>query len=74
MTETLNALPRGHFLLLQPTERAYVYKTDADGRIDVIDTSINDPRRNISAGSFMGDGDGTVSLLSLGYHCNKVHM
>lgn len=56
----------------QPTERAYVYKTDADGRIDVIDTSINDPRRNVSDGVFMGEGDGTVSLLSLGYHCAKV--
>lgn len=56
----------------QPTERAYIYKAGAGGRIDVIDTSINDPRRNVSDGVFMGEGDGTVSLLSLGYHCAKV--
>lgn len=56
----------------KPTERAYIYKTAGDdGAIDVIDAAINDPRRNVSDGVLMGEGDGTVSLLSLGYHCAK---
>lgn len=59
----------------KPTERAYIYKTaGSDGAIDVIDAAINDPRRNISDGVLMGEGDGTVSLLSLGYHCAKVRV
>lgn len=54
------------------TERAYIYKrTAGDDGGAVIDVSINDPRRNISDGVLMGEGDGTVSLLSLGYHCAK---
>ena len=54
------------------TERAYIYRTDANGLPDVIDTSIHDPRRNVSGGVFMAEGDGTVTLGSLGYHCAKL--
>jgi hypothetical protein len=55
----------------KPTERAYMYKTSDNGAIDTIDTSVDDPKRNVSDGVFMGEGDGTVGLLSLGYHCAK---
>ena len=56
----------------KPSERAYLYKTDAEGQVDSIDVSIDDPRHNISAGVLMGEGDGTVNLMSLGFACNKL--
>ena len=40
--------------------------------LDGIDTALKDPARNISDGVFMGEGDGTVTLMSLGYHCAHV--
>lgn len=41
-------------------------------QVDAIDVSVDDPARNISAGVLMGEGDGTVTLMSLGFACNKV--
>ena len=40
--------------------------------MDAIDVSIDDPARNISAGVLMAEGDGTVTLMSLGFASNKL--
>jgi phospholipid:diacylglycerol acyltransferase len=56
----------------KPTERAYFYKDDSDplSALNVtIDTSVT--AGEIDHGVVMGEGDGTVNLLSAGYMCTK---
>ncbi|MCJ1307757.1 hypothetical protein MMC25_001405 [Agyrium rufum] len=56
----------------KPTERSYFYREDLDplSKLNVtIDTSII--KGNIDHGVVLGEGDGTVSLLSTGYMCAK---
>lgn len=58
----------------KPTERAYFYREDAapHSRTNVtIDTAATYPNDNVDHGVVMGEGDGTVSLLSSGYMCSK---
>ncbi|KAF2753735.1 LACT-domain-containing protein [Pseudovirgaria hyperparasitica] len=58
----------------KPTERIYYYRNDGDAltKINVtIDTAYNDPDKSIDHGIIMGEGDGTVNLLSSGYMCTK---
>ena len=56
----------------KPTERAYFYREDLDplSKVNVtIDTGlIRDP---VDHGVVLGEGDGTVNILSLGYMCAK---
>ncbi|KAK0315683.1 phospholipid:diacylglycerol acyltransferase [Friedmanniomyces endolithicus] len=68
----------------KPTERAYFYRDDpassssgnnttagdGDPRV-MIDTSHSTPDSFVDRGVIMGEGDGTVNLLSTGYMCNK---
>ena len=54
------------------TERAYYYREDTDplSQLNVtIDITMN--RNEVMNGVIMGEGDGTVSLLSSGYMCAK---
>ena len=56
----------------KPTERAYFYREETDplSKLNVtIDNSYSDG--NIDHGVLMGEGDGTVNLLSMGYMCTK---
>ncbi|KAF2227676.1 Phospholipid:diacylglycerol acyltransferase [Elsinoe ampelina] len=58
----------------KPTERAYYYHHESilGAGVNVsIDTSLTMPENNIDHGVIMGEGDGTVNLLSSGYMCNK---
>ncbi|KAL2423272.1 Phospholipid:diacylglycerol acyltransferase [Exophiala dermatitidis] len=65
----------------KPTERAYFYKDNENslqGNVNItIDTSINSPNKQlqdvgaVDRGVVMGEGDGTVNLLSTGYMCAK---
>lgn len=58
----------------KPTERAYYYRPDSSpgSRVNVtIDTETTVPAENIDHGVVMGEGDGTVNLLSSGYMCAK---
>ncbi|TKA59810.1 hypothetical protein B0A55_11059 [Friedmanniomyces simplex] len=69
----------------KPTERAYFYRDDpatssssgnntAGGNGDprvMIDTAFSTPNTFVDRGVVMGEGDGTVNLLSTGYMCNK---
>ncbi|KAG9775173.1 Phospholipid:diacylglycerol acyltransferase, partial [Aureobasidium melanogenum] len=65
----------------KPTERAYFYKDNGNplqGNVNItIDTSINSPNKQlqdvgaVDHGVIMGEGDGTVNLLSTGYMCAK---
>ena len=59
-----------------PTERGYAYKENiAEGASMhgdppfLIDSTYNDPDKNIAKGVLIADGDGSVPLLSLGYMC-----
>jgi phospholipid:diacylglycerol acyltransferase len=55
------------------TERAYYYKEDTDplSKTNVtIDTSFSNNGK-VDRGVVMGEGDGTVNLLSAGYMCSK---
>lgn len=57
----------------KPTERAYFYKDDTDPLTSLnvtIDTLYSD-LPEVDHGVVMGEGDGTVSLLSAGYMCAK---
>jgi phospholipid:diacylglycerol acyltransferase len=61
----------------KPTERAYFYRPDTEPLLHnktlprvMIDTSVSSPDGLIDRGVFMGEGDGTVNLLSTGYMCN----
>ncbi|OAL44954.1 LACT-domain-containing protein [Pyrenochaeta sp. DS3sAY3a] len=54
------------------TERAYYYRTDEDplSRLNVtLDTALTDG--GTDHGVVMGEGDGTVNLISLGYMCAR---
>ena len=56
----------------KPTERAYYYRKDTDplSKMNVtIDTSYSNGEAD--RGVVMGEGDGTVNLLSTGYMCHK---
>ncbi|KAF2402270.1 Phospholipid:diacylglycerol acyltransferase [Trichodelitschia bisporula] len=56
----------------KPTERAYFYRpeNDAGSRLNwTIDTTVSDG--DVDHGVVMGEGDGTVNLLSTGYMCAK---
>lgn len=54
----------------KPTERSYFYRTDSSFSTlnATIDTSLT--RDNIDHGIILGEGDGTVPLLSMGYMCS----
>lgn len=56
----------------KPTERAYFYQESRDplSKLNVtIDTRIT--KGEIDHGVVLGEGDGTVSLLSAGYMCTR---
>ena len=58
----------------KPTERSYFYKRDTTPLTKnniSIDTSANFGDGNVDHGVVMGEGDGTVNLLSSGYMCAK---
>ncbi|KAI6803631.1 LACT-domain-containing protein [Hortaea werneckii] len=63
----------------KPTERAYFYRPDTEPVLDqhkskprvMIDTSVSSADGFVDRGVVMGEGDGTVNLLSSGYMCNK---
>ncbi|KAF2773707.1 LACT-domain-containing protein [Teratosphaeria nubilosa] len=61
----------------KPTERAYFYRPDTEPLLHkttprvMIDTSVSSPDGFVDRGVVMGEGDGTVNLLSTGYMCNK---
>ena len=56
----------------KPTERAYFYREDLDplSKVNItIDTTLT--RGPVDHGVVLGEGDGTVNILSLGYMCAK---
>lgn len=56
----------------KPTERAYFYHNSENPLSSsniTIDTALN--QGDIDHGIILGEGDGTVNLLSVGYMCNK---
>ena len=56
----------------KPAERSYFYRKSGSPLSNLnitIDTALT--QHNIDHGVVMGEGDGTVNLLSLGYMCNK---
>ncbi|EGO55537.1 hypothetical protein NEUTE1DRAFT_85933 [Neurospora tetrasperma FGSC 2508] len=57
----------------KPTERAYFYRAPDPGTTThlkmTIDTTLT--QGHIDHGVILGEGDGTVNLMSLGYMCNK---
>lgn len=56
----------------KPTERAYYYRPDTDplSRLNVtIDSGFTNGE--VDHGVVMGEGDGTVNLISMGYMCSK---
>ena len=56
----------------KPTERAYYYRPETDpmSRLNVmIDNGFSNGE--VDRGVVMGEGDGTVSLISMGYMCSK---
>ena len=56
----------------KPTERSYFYRSTHNPFMNLnitIDTSVT--QDNIDHGIILGEGDGTVNLLSTGYMCNK---
>jgi len=58
----------------KPTERAYFYREDQDSlnkSTVMIDTTVSTANGFVDRGVVMGEGDGTVNLLSTGYMCNK---
>jgi len=58
----------------KPAERAYFYRPSENpfSSLNItIDTSLTHPSNKIDHGVILGEGDGTVNLLSLGYMCNK---
>ena len=55
------------------TERSYFYRHASNplSRLNItIDTALTRAASNIDHGVIMGEGDGTVNLLSIGYMCN----
>lgn len=58
----------------KPTERRYFYRPDHDPLTKTkvaIDTAYSDPDAYVDHGVVMGEGDGTVNLMSVGYMCNR---
>jgi phospholipid:diacylglycerol acyltransferase len=58
----------------KPTERGYFYRAETDplSKLNVtIDTTYSSPNGPVDRGVIMGEGDGTVNLLSSGYMCAK---
>lgn len=58
----------------KPTERSYFYRPSENPLSSLnitIDTTLTHSGQNIDHGVILGEGDGTVTLLSLGYMCNK---
>ena len=57
----------------KPTERAYYYRTPEFPKLTnlniTIDTGLT--KDEVDHGVIMGEGDGTVNLMSTGYMCNK---
>ncbi|KAK0713843.1 Lecithin:cholesterol/phospholipid:diacylglycerol acyltransferase [Lasiosphaeria miniovina] len=57
----------------KPTERAYFYRSPEPGSITnlnmTIDTGLT--QGEVDHGVIMGEGDGTVNLMSTGYMCNR---
>lgn len=58
----------------KPTERAYYYRAPDNGQTPTslnltMDTALVDG--DVNRGVVMGEGDGTVNLLSTGYMCNR---
>ncbi|CAL3969991.1 unnamed protein product, partial [Diplocarpon coronariae] len=56
----------------KPTERSYFYRMEKNplSTLNItIDTALS--QGNIDHGVILGEGDGTVPLLSTGYMCNK---
>jgi phospholipid:diacylglycerol acyltransferase len=56
----------------KPTERAYFYRT-AENPLSSLNITIDTQltQGNIDHGVILGEGDGTVNLLSVGYMCNR---
>jgi phospholipid:diacylglycerol acyltransferase len=57
----------------KPTERSYFYRHASNPLSSInitIDTALSHLDANIDHGVIMGEGDGTVNLLSIGYMCN----
>jgi phospholipid:diacylglycerol acyltransferase len=58
----------------KPTERAYIYRAESDplSKLNVtIDTSYSSTDGHVDRGVLMGEGDGTVNILSTGFMCHK---
>nr|POE75784.1 phospholipid:diacylglycerol acyltransferase [Quercus suber] len=58
----------------KPTERAYYYREDSEASnisTVAIDTTVGTASGFVDRGVVMGEGDGTVNLMSTGYMCNK---
>lgn len=59
----------------KPTERSYFYQEETDPLVNLnvsIDTTVSSgPDGVVDRGVVMGEGDGTVNLLSTGYMCAK---
>jgi len=56
------------------TERGYYYHTETDSfsKLNIsVDTSYSTPDGHVDRGVVMGEGDGTVNLISMGYMCTK---
>jgi phospholipid:diacylglycerol acyltransferase len=52
------------------TERSYYYREDPSSKLSItIDTSVT--KDEVVKGIILGEGDGTVNLLSVGYMCSK---
>lgn len=57
----------------KPTERSYFYQEERDPLVNLnvsIDTTVTN-NHGVDHGVVMGEGDGTVNLLSTGYMCSK---
>ncbi|PLB40870.1 phospholipid:diacylglycerol acyltransferase [Aspergillus candidus] len=57
----------------KPTERSYFYQEERDPLVNMnvsIDTTVSVPD-GVDRGVVMGEGDGTVNLISTGYMCAK---
>jgi phospholipid:diacylglycerol acyltransferase len=58
----------------KPTERSYFYREDTDplSKLNVtIDNSYTNNDGSVDHGVILGEGDGTVNLVSMGYMCSK---
>ncbi|XHF97536.1 hypothetical protein AWENTII_001119 [Aspergillus wentii] len=57
----------------KPTERSYFYQEERDPLVNLnvsIDTTVTN-NEGVDHGVHMGEGDGTVNLISTGYMCSK---